>query len=99
MTSSSLILQYFDKFGSKHVAFSDLKPYVAQLSASEQEDLVALLCERSSGPPTDAAEIYRDINLRALQRFCGGHRELSEEVAEAEVFPATKTTLMIMRLS
>jgi len=85
VTSSSLILQYFDKFGSKHVAFSDLKPYVAQLSGSEQEDLVAQLRERSSGPPTNAAEIYRDVNLRALQRFCGGHRELSEDVAEAEV--------------
>ena len=85
MTSSTLILQYFDKFGSKHVAFSDLKPYVAQLSGSEQEDLVAQLRERSSGPPTNAAEIYRDVNLRALQRFCGGHRELSEDVAEAEV--------------
>lgn len=86
MTISSLILQYFDKFGSKHVAFSDLKPYVAQLSGSDQEDLVAQLRERSSpGPPANAAEIYRDINLRALQRFCGGHRELSEDVAEAEV--------------
>merc|ERR1711971_117882 len=85
VTSSSLILQYFDKFGSKHVAFSDVKPYVAQLSGSEQEDLVAQLRERSSGPPTNAAEIYRDVNLGALQRFCGGHRELSEDVAEAEV--------------
>ena len=86
MTISSLILQYFDKFGSKHVAFSDLKPYVAQLSGSDQEDLVAQLRERSSpGAPANAAEIYRDINLRALQRFCGGHRELSEDVAEAEV--------------
>ena len=67
------------------MAFSDLKPYVGQLSGSEQEDLVAQLRERSSGPPTNAAEIYRDVNLRALQRFCGGHRELSEDVAEAEV--------------
>jgi len=85
VTSLSLIIQYFDKFGSKHVAFSDLKPYVAQLGGSEQEDLVAQLRERCSGPPTSAAEIYRDINLRALQRFCGGHRELTEDVAEAEV--------------
>ena len=67
------------------MAFSDLKPYVGQLSGSEQEDMVAQLRERSSGPPTNAAEIYRDVNLRALQRFCGGHRELSEDVAEAEV--------------
>ena len=85
VTSLSLIIQYFDKFGSKHVAFSDLKPYVAQLGGSEQEDLVAQLRERCSGPPTSAAEIYSDINLRALQRFCGGHRELTEDVAEAEV--------------
>ena len=85
VTSLSLIIQYFDKFGSKHVAFSDLKPYVAQLGGSEQEDLVAQLRERCSGPPTSAAEIYRDINLRAVQRFCGGHRELTEDVAEAEV--------------
>ena len=85
VTSLSLIIQYFDKFGSKHVAFSDLKPYVAQLGGSEQEDLVPQLRERCSGPPTSAAEIYRDINLRALRRFCGGHRELTEDVAEAEV--------------
>jgi N-terminal acetyltransferase B complex non-catalytic subunit len=84
-TTSSLILQYFEKFGTKHVAFSDLRPYVSALAREQQQEVVASLTVRWQAEPASPAEIYRDINLRALQRFSGGHAGLSPSQAEAEV--------------
>lgn len=81
----NLVLQYFEKFGTKHVTFSDLRPYISLLSREEKDELVTKLTQQWEGVPATQAEIGRDINLRAIQRFCGGHRSLTASETEAEV--------------
>ena len=84
-SSPRLIRDYFEKFGGKHVAYSDLRPYLARLEQEQQEELVTSLEADYSSQPTSQAEIYRDVNLRATRRFSGGHGLLSLAAAEAEV--------------
>lgn len=84
-SAPALILQYFDKFGSKHVAFSDLKPYLGLVGEERRQELVLELAARWAGEPTNHAEIYRDVNLAAMRRFAGLHRRLTEEQAGVEV--------------
>ena len=84
-SAPALILQYFEKFGSKHVAFSDLKPYLGLVAEERRQELVGELVARWAGEPTTPAEIYRDVNLAALRRFAGMHRGLDEEQAGVEV--------------
>jgi len=67
-----LIIAYFEKFGSKPVAFSDLSKYLSKLSPTQRLELVDSLTNKFSDMKIDnIGDICRDVNLNQISRFCG----------------------------
>jgi len=81
-----LILNYFSKFSTKPVTFSDLAKFLAILDTEQQKDLVTqLTAQYSDQPITNIGEICRDVNLVQLSRYCGNMTSLSNTQLEEEV--------------
>ena len=67
-----LIIAYFEKFGTKPVAFSDLSKYLSKLSPTQRLELVDSLTNKFSNMKLDnIGDICRDVNLNQISRFCG----------------------------
>jgi len=81
-----LILNYFAKFSSKPVTFSDLAKYLAKLDTDQQKDLVTELnAQYSEQPIVSIGDICRDVNLVQLSRYCGNVTSFSITSKENEV--------------
>jgi len=81
-----LIIDYFDKFSTKPVSFSDLAKYLAMLDRDQQQDLVTQLASKYSDQPiVNIGDICRDVNLVQLSRYCGNMTGLSTSLMEKEV--------------
>jgi len=81
-----LILNYFSKFSTKPVTFSDLAKFLAILDTEQQKDLVTqLTAQYTDQPITNIGEICRDVNLVQLSRYCGNMTSLSNTQLEEEV--------------
>eukprot|EP00092_Neocalanus_flemingeri_P005475 GFUD01005905.1.p1 GENE.GFUD01005905.1~~GFUD01005905.1.p1 ORF type:complete len:940 (-),score=337.38 GFUD01005905.1:210-3029(-) len=81
-----LILNYFTKFSTKPVTFSDLAKYLAMLDSEQQNELVIQLTSQFGDQSiNNIADICRDVNLVELARFCGNMANLSTTQLEEEV--------------
>eukprot|EP00090_Calanus_glacialis_P026356 TRINITY_DN4142_c0_g1_i1.p1 TRINITY_DN4142_c0_g1~~TRINITY_DN4142_c0_g1_i1.p1 ORF type:complete len:932 (-),score=392.23 TRINITY_DN4142_c0_g1_i1:208-3003(-) len=81
-----LILDYFSKFSTKPVTFSDLAKYLAMLDTKQQQELVTQLTNQYCDQPiNNIGDICRDVNLVQLSRFCGNMTNLSNSHLEVEV--------------
>ena len=72
-----LIVQYFGKFGTKLVTFSDIAKYLDMLNNDQKKAVYDRVNVEQE--ITDHAGICRDINLCQLSRYCGCHDQLSVE--------------------
>jgi len=83
---SPLITNYFSKFSTKPVTFSDLAKYLAMLDTDQQQELVTQLTDQYADQPiTNIAEICRDVNLVQLTRSCGNMTTFTTSQLEEEV--------------
>jgi len=78
-----LISKYFAKFGSKPICFDDLKLYLNSLDPEEVTELLQSLRDTiGDNHPESIKDVYRDICVEGMNRFCGKH--LNKDVEELE---------------
>ncbi|KAG2212015.1 hypothetical protein INT46_001275 [Mucor plumbeus] len=68
------IVSYFARFGSKNCAFEDLQSYVSILNVEKSQALIESLKQTIQPASEKSAKIknvYRNVNIRKLERFLG----------------------------
>lgn len=81
-----LITKYFEMFGSKPICFDDLKLYLTSMEPEEIPELLASLRESiGSNTPETIKDVYRDICVEGMGRFCGKHLDKDVPELEAQV--------------
>ncbi|KAG9287759.1 hypothetical protein G9A89_017354 [Geosiphon pyriformis] len=73
--SNSLIIGYFQRFGSKACCFEDLLPYLCNISGDVSKDLVdkfqATIEESSDDEKSKIQNIQKWVNIHKLKRYLG----------------------------
>ena len=81
-----LIVEYFIRFSTKLVTYSDIIKYIDHVSDDQKKQVYSeLLSQYGDKDITSLAEICRDVNICQLNRYCGNHVNLSVEQLLAEV--------------
>ena len=81
-----LILQYFAKFSTKLVTYSDIVKYLDVLDDDQRKEIFNKIVASAEGEDiTSQAEICRDVIICQLNRYCGNHENLSVEDLLREV--------------
>merc|ERR1719422_2574217 len=81
-----LILQYFAKFNTKLVTYSDIVKYLDVLDDDKRKEIFQKIETSVQGEDiTSQADICRDVIVCQLNRYCGNHENLSIENLLKEV--------------
>ena len=81
-----LILQYFAKFNTKLVTYSDIVKYLDVLDDDKRKEIFQKIVASVQGEDiTSQADICRDVIVCQLNRYCGNHENLSVEDLLKEV--------------
>ena len=81
-----LIVEYFNKFGSKLVSYADIVKYLDKLTNVQRQDvykeLSSMFRDKEIG---NQADICRDVNIWQLKRYCGLMEDMSVDELLEEV--------------
>jgi len=81
-----LIVEYFNKFGSKLVSYADIVKYLDKLTNEQRQDvykeLSSMFRDKEIG---NQADICRDVNIWQLKRYCGLMEDMSVDELLEEV--------------
>ena len=81
-----LIVEYFIRFSTKLVTYSDIIKYIDHVSDEQKKQVYSeLLSQYGDKEITSLAEICRDVNICQLNRYCGNQVNLGVEQLLAEV--------------
>ena len=76
----NLIVEYFKKFSTKLVTYSDIIKYIDVLSEDQRRDVYGRISAWAEDKMvTSQAEICRDVIICQLARYCGLHVELTQD--------------------
>ena len=81
-----MILQYFSKFSTKLVTYSDIVKYLDLLDDEQRKEIFNKIVASVEGENiTNQGEICRDVIICQLNRYCGNQENLSVEDLLKEV--------------
>ena len=82
----NLIVEYFKKFSSKLVTYSDIIKYIDLLSEQQRKEVYTRISTWAEDREvSNQAEICRDVIICQLARYCGLHDELTPDQMQTEV--------------
>ena len=93
-----LIVQFFNKFGSKLVAYSDIIKYLDIVDSEQRRNVFNMIKSVERDSVKSQSDICRDINICQLNRYCGNHTDLSVEQSLAEVDTLVERFLSVQHL-
>ncbi|ORX87429.1 TPR-like protein [Basidiobolus meristosporus CBS 931.73] len=79
-----LIVQYFEKFGSKFCCFEDLQPYLNLITKEQAQEVLEKFLKsvpqvEKDDKANSVKNVQRNINIRKVERYVGLYSELSTE--------------------
>ncbi|KAK9767724.1 mitochondrial distribution and morphology, variant 2 [Basidiobolus ranarum] len=85
-----LIVQYFDKFGSKFCCFEDLQPYLNLVPKEQAQEIIKRFMDsvpkiEKDDKSNSIKNIQRNINIKKVERYVGLYSEFSTEQAVEHV--------------
>ena len=82
----TLIVEYFKKFSSKLVTYSDIIMYIEMLSEQQRKEVYKSISTWAKDREvSNQAEICRDVIICQLARYCGLHDDLTLDQMQTEV--------------
>ncbi|ORY96032.1 N-acetyltransferase B complex non catalytic subunit-domain-containing protein [Lobosporangium transversale] len=84
-TVMRLMIEYFDRFGSKSCCFEDLSIYISSLDNQDSLEFCKKLRESVVNKPETVKEIAVQINIARFERFVGQQTQLNSSEATALV--------------